>query len=120
MKKILIVISLFYELSFAFGFSHHHRRCIYIKQVSCASIIVNMETAKELIKTNYKLMDKLMAINMNNVKMNEKTILQKQKNIQILITQIKKIQKLIAIQEAKKVFLLKKIKKLNLYKGDNK
>lgn len=102
---------------FSFGFGHHHITCQCIPGVSCANVIPQMAIAQKTINISYKFMDKLMAAQMYNVKLTEKQVLQKQKEIQKLTYQIRKLQEAIAFEDNKKVFLLKKINKLNLYKG---
>ncbi len=102
---------------FSFGFGHHHTTCQCIPGASCADVISKLLVAKKTIKISYKFMDKLMAVQMYNVKLTEKKISQKQKEIQKLTYQIRKLQEAIAFEDNKKVFLLKKINKLNLYKG---
>ena len=116
MKKSLIALLILFNQSYAFHLGHHHS-CI-CTPASCVSVAAQMEVAKRLIKINYKLLDGIMGAYMKQVKENEQEISNKQSQIAQLTTQIKKLQKAIALEDDKKVFLLKKIINLNLYKGN--
>ena len=116
MKKIILIV-LFLTNSFALLGHHHNRRVCYCAyQATCASVIINLIKAKRIIKLNYKLLDKMMSVQMNAIKEEENKIKKKEIIIAKFAYQIRRIQQAIALEEKKKRFLLNKIKQLETYK----
>ena len=117
MKKIILII-LILTNSFAFlGLGKHNRRVCYCAgMLTCVSVVANLIKAKRIIKLNYKMLDKMMSMQMNAIKNEEENIKEKQAAIAKLTYQIRRIQQAITLEEKKKRFLLNKIKQLETYK----
>ena len=117
MKKLILII-LILTNSFAFlGIGKHNKKVCYCAgKITCASVIINLIKAKKVIELNYKILDKMMSMQMNAIKNEEKQIKKKQAVIAKLTYQIRRIQQAIALEEKKKRFLLNKIKQLETYK----
>ena len=106
--KVILFLVIMFNTLYAGG-------CYCASGFSCREVIPQLNAAKNAIDLDYKMTDKIIAIETEKIKKNEDTIAEKQKLILKLTTQIKKIQIQSALEDMKRNFLLKKIKNIKTY-----